>query len=65
MPFATLDLLARVVARRIERRPPFLGALGGLRVDDRHCRARFPAFLLANRNVQLVMDALQGAVPVS
>ena len=27
VPFATLDLLARVVARRIERRPPFCAPL--------------------------------------
>ena len=43
---------------------PFLSALRGLRVDDRHRRACFTSLLLALRHVQRVMDALQGAVPV-
>jgi hypothetical protein len=33
MPFATFVLLARVVARRIEPRPPFLGTLCASRLD--------------------------------
>jgi hypothetical protein len=58
--FATFDLLARVVARRIERRPPFRR----LRVDSCCRRARHTAFLLAHSDLQFVMDALQRAVQV-
>ena len=43
---------------------PFLRAFGCLRVDNGYCRARLPAFLLAHRNVQFVMDALQRAILV-
>ena len=47
-----------------QAKTPFLSALRGLRVDDRHRRACFTSLLLALRHVQRVMDALQGAVPV-
>jgi hypothetical protein len=43
VPLATLDLLARIVARRIEPRPPYLRAFRGLAVDDRGRWARFSA----------------------
>ena len=64
VPLATFDLLARVVARRIERSPPFLSAFRGLGVDDRCRRARFTPCLLAHRNVKRMMDALQCSVPI-
>jgi hypothetical protein len=47
-----------------QAKTPFLSALRGLRVDDRHRRACFTSLLLSHRHVQRVMDALQGAVPV-
>ena len=43
---------------------PFLRPLRGLRVDDGCGRARLSALLLAHRDVQFVMNALQRAVPV-
>jgi hypothetical protein len=43
-------------------RRPFLGDLGALAVDDGGRRARFPLFVLAPRDIELVMYAFQGAI---
>jgi hypothetical protein len=48
---------------RILHQTPFLSALRGLRVDDRHRRACFTSLLLAHRHVQRVMERLPLAGP--
>jgi len=47
-----------------QAKTPFLSALRGLRVDNRHRRARLHVFLLAHRPRTARDDALQGAVPI-
>lgn len=64
VPLLTFDLLAGVVAWRIDRAPPFFGALDGLAVNDRRCGTGLPARCLTTRNIERVMDALQRPVPV-
>ena len=67
-PLVTRAFEAHSCPRRTPKdqaKTPFLSALRGLRVDDRHRRACFTPLLLAHRHVQRVMDALQGAVPSS
>ena len=41
-----------------------LRCLGALAVNDGGRRARFPSLMLARRNIEFVMDALQRAVPL-
>jgi hypothetical protein len=57
-----LDLLDRILADRVDRRPPF-GRFGALAVDDRRRRARLPALLLAQSLIERLMDALERTVP--
>ena len=58
-----LDLLACIVARRINRRPPFFRALDALAVDDRGGRARLARGGLAALRIKRVVDAIERAVP--
>ena len=61
---AWLDPSGYDAGKKDRAKPPFLRALRSLRVDNRSCRDRFSAFLLAHRDVQFVMDTLQRAIPI-
>ncbi len=63
MPLAAGDLLARIVALRIEQSPPFWRRFGALTVDDGSGGTGFASVPFAHGNVKSVMDALQRAVP--
>src|SRR6516164_2420322 len=62
MPLLALDLLSRIVACRINLRPPFFRALHALTIDDRGCWTCFASCFLAAFHVKLVMDALKRAL---
>src|SRR6185437_7510802 len=62
MALLALDLLARIIARRIDA-GPFFRALDALAVDDRGGRACFAPRSLAAFAVKGVMDAVERAVP--
>src|SRR5208282_5042804 len=63
VPLLALDLLARVVARRIDAGPPFSRALDALAVDDGGGWARFARGGRATSHVKRVVDAIERAVP--
>ena len=58
-----LDLLARIVAGRIDAQAPFFRALDALAVNDGGGRARLARGGLATPCVKRVVDAIERAVP--
>src|SRR3954451_8132574 len=58
-----LDPFTRIIARRVDRGPPFFSALHALAVNDRDRRACVPRGLLAALHVERVMNAIERAVP--
>ena len=65
MALLAFDLLARVVARRVDASAPLFRALDALAVDDRGRRAGLTPGLLAALHVERVMDAIERAGPQS
>lgn len=63
MPLLSLDLLAGVIARRIDL-PPFFRAFYALAVDDGGCRAGLLAGELPTLDIERVVDAIERAVIV-
>src|ERR1035441_4310751 len=64
LPLLAFDLLARIVAVRIDPGPPFFSALYTLAVDHTGCGAGFSTGLLAALHVECVMDFVECAVIV-
>jgi hypothetical protein len=63
MAFLALDLLARIIAMRIDAGPPLFSALHALAVDDSGGWAGFPFAVVPAFHINCVMDAIQRAVP--
>ena len=57
-----LDLLARIIAMRIDPRPRFFRALDALAIDDGGSGTGFAFALLAALHIKRVMDAIECAV---
>src|SRR5437868_10724512 len=62
VPLLALDLLSRIVAVRINARPPFFCAFHALAVDDGGGRTGFPLRSFATLLIERVVDSLQCAV---
>ena len=62
MPLLAFDLLARVIAVRIDA-APFFPALQALRADHGRCGRGLAANSFAALDVEGEMDALESAVP--
>ena len=63
VPLLTLDLLSRIVTRRINRGPPFFSAFHTLAVDNRCSGARLSGNRLTAFHIELMMDEIERAIP--
>jgi hypothetical protein len=63
VPLLALDLLSRVVARRINRSPPFFSAFDALAIDDGGGGTGFPANRFAAFYIKLMMYEIERAIP--
>src|SRR5215217_9694136 len=64
MTLLASDLLAAVIARRVNAAPPFFCALDALAIDDRSARAGVPPRQLPARHIERVVNAAERAVVV-
>ena len=63
MALLAFDLLTRIIAWRVDRDPPFSALFTALAVNRPGCGRGLPAFKLTGHDIELMMDAVQGASP--
>ena len=63
MPLLALDLLSRIVARPINRKPPFFSAFDALTIDDGGGGTGLPSPRFSAFYIELMMDEIERAIP--